>query len=207
MADDPGAPPPGTSRVGGLVLAAGAGRRFGGPKALAEVGGERLVDRAVRILRSGGCRPVLVVHGAVPLVVPGADLVVDNQAWAEGMGSSLRAGLSSSGLAGCTAVVVLLVDLPDVRPAAVLALLSAHGSGAELAVATYAGERGHPVLIGRRHWTAVMAHAVGDVGARSYLGERPDEVVEVPCDGLGGVADVDTPDDAAHRGVIGGGRR
>ncbi|HEU4912946.1 MAG TPA: NTP transferase domain-containing protein, partial [Actinomycetes bacterium] len=60
------------SGIAGLVLAAGAGRRFGGPKALAEIDGERLVDRAVRALREGGSDPVYVVAGAAPLAVEGA---------------------------------------------------------------------------------------------------------------------------------------
>ena len=58
----------------GLVLAAGAGRRFGGPKALVDFRGVRLVDRAVGLLRAGGCDRVLVVSGAVELDVPGTPL-------------------------------------------------------------------------------------------------------------------------------------
>ena len=80
--------------VAGLVLAAGAGRRFGGPKALVELDGERLVDRMVRVLRAGGCQPLVVVAGAVPLAVSGAT-VVDNPDWRTGMGSSLRSGLAA----------------------------------------------------------------------------------------------------------------
>ena len=80
--------------VAGLVLAAGEGRRFGGPKAPVVIDGERLVDRAVRVLREGGCEPVYVVLGAWVGEVPGA-IVVVNPDWAEGMGSSLRAGLGA----------------------------------------------------------------------------------------------------------------
>ena len=79
----------------GLVLAAGAGRRLGGPKAPLVVDGERLVDRAVRVLREGGCDPVLVVLGAWVGDVPGAEVVV-NADWASGLGSSLRAGLRAA---------------------------------------------------------------------------------------------------------------
>ena len=78
----------------GLVLAAGEGRRFGGPKAPAVIDGERLVDRAVRVMREGGCDPVVVVLGAWVGDVPGAHIVV-NDAWSEGMGSSLRVGLAA----------------------------------------------------------------------------------------------------------------
>ena len=80
--------------IAGIVLAAGAGRRFGGPKALVEVDGERLVDRAVRVLREAGVTSTYVVQGAAPLTVAGAE-VVDNPDWGAGMGSSLRAGLAA----------------------------------------------------------------------------------------------------------------
>ena len=190
------------ARVAGLVLAAGAGTRFGGPKAVAELDGERLVDRAVRVLRVGGCDPVLVVLGAVVTEVPGADAVVVNPDWATGMGSSLRAGLGDPALAGCSAALVLLVDQPGVRAEAVRALIAAHVAGATLAVASYAGGTGHPVLVGRGHWSGVAELARGDVGARPYLAAHPAEVVEVDCTGRGDATDADTPQELAGRGVL-----
>ena len=186
--------------VGGLVLAAGGGRRFGGPKALAVVEGRRLVDRAAGLLRAGGCAPVVVVLGAAVVAVPDADAVVVNERWAEGMGSSLRAGLAAPELAGCSAVVVVLVDQPDLAAAAVRHLLDAHVAGATLATATYGGERGHPVLLGQEHWAAVAVAAVGDVGARPYLESHRDQVVEVACDDAGDPGDVDTVAALARRG-------
>jgi len=187
--------------VAGLVLAAGEGRRFGGPKALVVLDGDRLVDRAVRVLRLGGCAPVVVVLGAAVVDVPGADAVVLNEAWREGLGSSLRAGLTSAALGGAQvdAAVVLLVDTPDVQSEAVHRVRAARAAGAGLAVATYRGERGHPVLIGREHWTGAADLAVGEVGARAYLAEHPDAVVEVPCDDAGDPRDVDSTDELAGR--------
>jgi nicotine blue oxidoreductase len=182
--------------VAGVVLAAGEGRRYGRPKALVELDGERLVDRAVRLARDGGCTPVVVVAGAVPLAVAGAT-VVDNPRWPSGMGSSLRAGLAALPDTA-SAVVVLLVDTPWLDPRAVRRLLAAHGAGAELAVATYRGEPGHPVLLGRDHWPGAAAAAVGDSGARAYLASRPDAVTRVDCTDVGWPADVDVPDDIAR---------
>jgi CTP:molybdopterin cytidylyltransferase MocA len=179
--------------VAGVVLAAGEGRRFGGPKAVAHVAGERLVDRAVRVAREGGCDPVVVVAGAAPLEVAGAE-VVDNPDWASGMASSLRAGLAALP-AAADAALILLVDTPWLGPGSVRRLLAAHRSGARLAVATYDGERGHPVLLGRDHWAGVAASAQGDNGARAYLASRPDEVIEVDCTGTGVPTDVDLPTD------------
>jgi len=183
--------------IAGIVLAAGGGRRFGGPKAVVAVGGERLVDRAVRVLREGGCAPVVVVLGAVDTDVPAADAVVLNARWAEGMATSLVAGLAEPALAGAAAAVVVLADQPWLSPAAVRAV-AARGGASALVTATYDGERGHPVLLGRDHWAGVAALAGGEVGARAYLAAHPEQVVEVPCEGS--ARDVDTPGDLPDPG-------
>lgn len=189
--------------VAGLLLAAGEGRRFGGPKALAELDGERLVDRAVRVLRLGGCNPVVVVLGAAVVEVPGADQVVVNPDWATGMGSSLRAGLAALP-DGVEAAAVTLVDQPGLLPAAVRRVLACGSTdpAAALAVATYAGDRGHPVLLGREHWAGVVELGVGDVGARAYLAAHATEVVEVACDDAGDATDADTPEELAGHGIL-----
>ncbi|MFC4535312.1 nucleotidyltransferase family protein [Sphaerisporangium dianthi] len=179
--------------VAGLLLAAGGGRRFGAPKALVEYAGERLADRGVRLLRDGGCDPVVVVLGAARAGVPGA-LAVHNPDWATGMGSSLRAGLSAVPReAG--AVVIALVDQPLIRPEAVRRLVAAYRAGAAVAVASYGGAPRNPVLIAREHFHSVRALAEGDVGARPFLRAHPELVTMVPCDDAGDPADVDTPGD------------
>lgn len=175
------------TRVAGLVLAAGAGRRFGGPKAVAELGGERLVDRAVRILRDGGTQPVYVVSGAVRLEVPGA-VVVHNPGWENGMGSSLRAGLAAMP-EDADAAMVVLVDQPGVTQDTVSRLLSTAGGSGAVVAATYDGRRGHPVFLGRAHWPEVARLCTGEVGARDFLRRHADLVSTVEC------ADVGTDDD------------
>lgn len=170
------------------MLAAGAGTRYGQPKAPVVVDGERLVDRAVRCLQEAGCSPVVVVLGAWVGDVPGADVVV-NDAWAEGMGSSLRAGLAALADRDADRVAVTLVDLPGLTPAAVARLLA---TDARVAVATYGGERGHPVVLGREHWAEVAAGAQGDAGARAFLGGR-DDVVLVEVGDLAAGDDLDSP--------------
>jgi nicotine blue oxidoreductase len=179
-------------RVAGLVLAAGAGRRFGRPKALVVIDGGRLVDRAVGVLRSGGVGQVYVVSGALPVQVPGAT-VVDNQGWESGMGSSLRAGLAA--LPGdADAVVVMLVDQPGLTSAAVRRVVESASGPASVAVATYGGHQGHPVLIGRDHWERVREMAGGDVGAREFLAAYP-SVQRVECADVADPTDLDTPGD------------
>ena len=165
--------------VFGLLLAAGGGRRLGGrPKALLPHRGRPLVEHAVRALRDGGCDPaVRVVLGADAQRVceqarlPGC-VLVDNPDWADGMGSSLRAGLAALGGTDAAAALVALVDQPGVGPQAVARVIGALRSRDSLAAAAYAGQRGHPVLLGAAHWAGVSRDATGDRGARGYLRSR-----------------------------------
>ena len=183
-----------------MLLAAGEGSRLGTPKALVELGGRRLVDRGVQLLRDGGAAPVLVVTGAVPVTAPGA-LTVHNPDWPTGMGSSLAAGLRA--LPGdCAAAVIALVDQPLIGAEAVRRLIAAYRAGAEVVVATYDGEPRNPVLLARRHWAGVLDAAVGDAGARPYLRAHPDLVTRVECADTGRPDDVDTPGDLARLGGL-----
>ncbi|WP_436499419.1 nucleotidyltransferase family protein [Actinokineospora sp. HUAS TT18] len=180
--------------VAGLLLAAGGGRRFGMPKALAPYDDRLLVEHAARTLVDGGCDPVVIVLGAgADEVRERADLpgiIVDNPDWEDGMGSSLRVGLAAIGPAD--AVVILTVDTPGVTPAAVRRL-GALAAVDALARATYDGVPGHPVLIGRDHWRGVAAAADGDTGARPYLTRHP--VTAVPCADIAVGTDADRPDE------------
>ena len=183
--------------VGGLLLAAGAGRRLGTPKALVRLGGELLVERGFRLLLDGGCDPVVVVVGAAADTVRAeADLagalVVDNHDWASGMASSLRAGLDALAATPAVAALVALVDQPFVGTAAVARLVALADVDA-VAVATYRGVGGHPVLLGRETWGEAARVATGDRGARDFLSTAGDRVRRIPCDGTGDPDDLDTP--------------
>ena len=182
-----------TMRVAGLLLAAGAGRRFGEPKALVRFRGRPLVEHGVALLADGGCAPVYVVSGAAPLPGSGTT-VVANPAWRSGMGSSLRAGLGALP-AEADAVVVALVDQPLVGAEAVRRLLAAHRGGARIAIAGYAGAPRNPVLFGREYWPQIVTSARGDRGARAFLRGHPELVTLVECGDTGSPADIDTPDD------------
>ncbi|MHA6785627.1 nucleotidyltransferase family protein [Pseudonocardia saturnea] len=188
--------------VTGLLLAAGAGRRMGRPKALVELDGEPLVRRALRALADGGCSPLVVVLGAaaddVRAVLPAGVRGVLADDWETGMGASLRAGLAALDAdPGCDAALVHLVDLPGVTAGAVARLIAGPVDANTLRRATYDTRPAHPVLLGRAHWAGVRAAATGDAGARGYLAGHPGiEPVEV-----GDVAvpdDVDTPDALAR---------
>jgi nicotine blue oxidoreductase len=177
--------------VTGLLLAAGAGRRFGGPKALVVTDGVPWVARAAQTLSDGGCDQVFVVAGrwsaAVrPLLPPTVAVVSGDSAQ---LSDSLRLGLTALP-ADADAALVHLVDLPDVGPAAV-ARVRAGATPDTLARAAYRDRPGHPVVLGRRWWPAVTAAARGDCGARSFLHGNPN-VRLVDCTDLATGADVDT---------------
>ena len=180
--------------VAGLLLAAGAGRRFGRPKALAE--GGAWLRRSVEVLVDGGCFPVRVVLGAQAEVaarlLPGTDMVVVAHDWRTGMAASLKAGLQAAAAIRPEpdAVLVHLVDLPDVTAGVVARLRTAATGPDGLARATYQGRPGHPVVLGRHHWADVAAAVHGDAGARAWLDGRAD-VDLVECADLAGGRDVD----------------
>ncbi|KQV71698.1 molybdopterin-guanine dinucleotide biosynthesis protein MobA [Nocardioides sp. Root122] len=176
----------------GLLLAAGAGERFGGPKALArDADGTSWLLRSVQALRP--CAEVVVVLGAeaerAAALLPMSVSRIRADDWAEGMGASLRAGLQALGPTDHEAALVSLVDLPDVDAAVVARLLGAVTGPDVLARAAYDGVPGHPVLLGRDHWAGVVASATGDRGARDYLAAH--EVALVECGDLASGADVD----------------
>ena len=189
-----------TAAVAGLLLAAGAGRRYGMPKALAVFDGRLLVERAAALLRDGGCDPVVVVLGAqADEVQHRADLtgcvVIVNEGWDSGMASSLQTGLATVEGMPVDAVTVLLVDTPGMTAAAIARVVASAGTdpAASLVSASYDGVPGHPVLLGRSHWAGVAAGATGDSGARAYLEANADRVVTVPCEDIADGSDLDHP--------------
>ncbi len=176
----------------GLLLAAGEGRRFGGPKALArDDDGTSWLLRAVQALRP--CEEIVVVLGAharrASALLPMSVSRIRADDWAEGMSASLRAGLEALARTDHDSVLVSLVDLPDVDAAVVDRLAGTATGAGDLARAAYDGVPGHPVLLGRDHWAGVVASATGDRGARDYLAAHEVDLVE--CGDLGTGADVD----------------
>lgn len=187
--------------VAGLLLAAGAGRRFGKPKALVRVHGQTLVERAVHVLTAGGCASLTVVLGAaaeeVRAELPGWVHTVTATDWADGMGASLRAGLRALPTE-LTAVLVHLVDLPGVDERTVAAV-GAHAEREVVARAAYHGRPGHPVLIGAAHLAELTDTLAGDQGARAWLRQRSVRLVE--CGAFGYGDDLDTPADGVRLGL------
>ncbi|HVD25063.1 MAG TPA: nucleotidyltransferase family protein [Gaiellaceae bacterium] len=166
--------------IGAVVLAAGAGSRFGGPK-------QRLFLPAVlTALDASSVDEVVVVAGAHPLDADAR--VVDCPAWERGPGASLRCGLRALP-EHAEAAVVVLADGPDLAPEAVDRVIEAwRGGVGDVVAASYGGDRGHPVVLGRHAWNRVP-----DEGAKAF------EPVLVACDDLGPPGDVDFADEVPGR--------
>jgi CTP:molybdopterin cytidylyltransferase MocA len=186
-------------RVVAIVLAAGEGRRMGGPKALLPFEGGTFLSRACGLLARPGIAGVVAVLGAEAERVrssagipAGATLTV-NERWREGMLTSIWAGLDAAEALCAEAVLVHPVDNPFVAPATIDAVVAAMASGAPIAVPSHAGRRGHPSGFARPCWPALRAAPL-DGGARTVLAALSDRVVHVPAQG-DCLVDVDTPGD------------
>ncbi len=182
-----------------VVLAAGRGVRFGGdiPKPLLPFAGETLLTRSLSTALASRLAPVFCVVSDVRVedeVLEGVE-VVHNTDPTRGIASSLQAALDAlAGNEAIGAVVVGLADQPLVSAEAYRRLATARDDATPLAVATYGGVRGNPVMIARALWPEAMALS-GDEGARVLI--RRFGAREVPCDDTGEPTDIDTPDDLA----------
>jgi CTP:molybdopterin cytidylyltransferase MocA len=199
------------SGVSAIVLAAGGGSRFGGGKLLARLGGQPIIEAVLDNRREALVDEVIVVIGAD---AEGLREVCDrygvrpvaNEEWERGQSTSVLAGLRACDKKS-RAAVILLGDQPFVGADAVERLVAAFAEGANVAVATYGGKRRNPVLFSREVWPLLEAELAGDEGARSVLRRHSERVVEVPCEGVGNPADVDTREDLRRleemRGPVG----
>ena len=172
-------PEPEGAAVPAVVLAAGAATRFGSPKQ------QLLLPHVLARLAEAPVGEIVVVAGAYPLELDGVRVVTCTD-WELGPGASLRCGLGALP-PGAEAAVVVLADGPELAPAAVGRVLAARReTGAPLVAASYAGGRGHPLVVARELWGSVP-----DDGLRAF------EPLLVPCDDLGSPGDVDRPEDLA----------
>lgn len=187
-----------------LVLAAGASRRFGSPKALALFRGRSLLELAIERVRSVAGDRFAVVIGAdadalLPALSLAPDQIIRHDAWREGQSSSLRAGLAeappdSSGL------LITLLDQPLVTAKELRQLIEVWASAPDRpAAAEYAdGQVGAPCVL-PRHWFTTISQLQGDRGANALL-RAAEDVLRVPMPSA--AHDVDTPDDLARLSVL-----
>ena len=169
-------------RIAAIVLAAGEASRFGSPKQ------RLLLPRVLERLHETSVDEVVVVQGAHELSLPSDTVsqgirVIACRTWSDGPGASLRCGLTALD-EDVEVAVVLLADGPNLSPQAIERVLADWRANGGIVAASYAGARGHPLVLGRGNWGGVP-----DEGLRDR------EVRLVPCDDLGPPGDVDTPED------------
>ena len=165
--------------IAAVVLAAGEASRFGSPKQAL------LLPRVLERLRASCVDDVLVVLGAYPIETGARTVTCPD--WERGPGASLRCGLAALG-DDVEAAVVVLADGPQLSPAAVDRVVEAWRElDADVVAASYGGDRGHPVVLGRTTWASIP-----DEGARALTPHL------VPCDDLGRPGDVDTVEDLSR---------
>ncbi len=187
-------------RIAALVLAAGRSTRMGAVnKLIAEIGGKPLVRIAAEQALASRASPVIVVSGhereKVEAALDGLPVhLVYNPDYADGLGTSLKAGIAAVP-DDADGAVVCLGDMPQVNAALIDRLIAAFDpeKGALVVVPSIAGRRGNPVLWARRFFPDLM-QIQGDIGARHLIGAYGEAVAEVPVEGEAALTDVDTPE-------------
>lgn len=183
--------------ISAILLAAGAGSRFGGDKLLHPLpDGIAIGAHAARNLIEAGLDVVAVVKwGDFPLEglleQSGCHVTMFEQA-ARGMGASLAHGVAQR--RGADGWVVALADMPHIKSATIEMVARELAMGADLVAPVFQGQRGHPVGIGKRFLIELLA-LDGDAGARDIIATHKDEIKLIECDDPGILHDVDKPED------------
>jgi molybdenum cofactor cytidylyltransferase len=192
--------PAGDHHIAAVVLAAGRSTRMGGSnKLVAEIGGKPLVRIAAEQALASQAAPVIVVTGHqrehVEAALAGLPVhLVHNPDFAQGLGTSLKAGIAAVP-AEADGAIVCLGDMPQVDATLIDRLIAAFDpeKGALAVMPTIDGRRGNPVLWSKRFFPELMA-IEGDVGARHLITRYGEAVVEVPVTGTAALVDIDTPE-------------
>lgn len=189
---------PDVADVTGVVPAAGAARRFGGAKLVADLAGEPLLQHTLRALLDGGLSRVVVVTapghglGVVPALRDGRVSVVTNPDPERGMFSSIQTGMRQ--VAPGHAALILPADMPFVRAQTVSAVVGAYGHRRAAVVAATGGRRGHPLIIPGSVCPSLLTLGVTTT-LKAALVELRVSLQDVPVDDPGVLRDVDVRDD------------
>jgi molybdenum cofactor cytidylyltransferase len=188
--------------VSAIILAAGTSTRMGRAKQLLPLDGTTVLARTIENVRSAGLVEMVLVLGASaktirrqlpPSLLDGLKVVV-NQAYGEGMASSLREGLSALD-PQTGAALIILGDQPFIQPLTLHQIMAGyHRSGAQIVIPTHQGKRGNPVLLSRPVFSEVMA-LQGDTGCRAIFPNHLDAILKVEVEDPGILLDIDNQDD------------
>ena len=192
---------PGT---GAIILAAGESKRFGQPKQLVQLEGVPLVRRIADHARDAGCSPVIVVVGSEDQ--PGASevegaaglggdtLIIVNEAWRSGIGSSIRAGVQlAATMPEVDGIILMVCDQPAVDHAILKKLISTRKQSArDIVACAYAGTMGVPTLFTRACFRELL-QLPNDQGGKSIILREPERVTTVSFEQ--GSLDIDTRED------------
>jgi molybdenum cofactor cytidylyltransferase len=189
-------------RIASIVLAAGRSSRMGTRNKLLEpIGGEPMVRRVAVVAIAGGAQPVIVVTGYEAAEV-GAALhglgvtVILNLDYADGLSTSLRAGLSELPTE-IDGALILLGDMPEVEASVLSALMAAFTEMSAICVPVRHGRKGNPVLWGSRYFPEMM-ELTGDFGAKPLMARHEAHLIEVEVATDSIFHDVDAPEDLAR---------
>ena len=190
------------SRVGAIILAAGRSTRMGEAKQLLRMGENTVLGQTLAHVRGAGVDEIVLVLGfsaqtireQLPISVIEGLKVVVNQAYEQGMASSLREGLSALD-PQTDAALIVLADQPFIRAETLHRIIEEHGrTNAKIVIPLYRGFRGNPVLLDRSVFAEVMA-LEGDIGCRAIFRSHLEGIVKVEVDDVGILLDIDNKDD------------
>jgi molybdenum cofactor cytidylyltransferase len=188
--------------ISAIVLAAGSSSRMGENKLLVPLSGRPLLEHVLANVRRSTAEDVVVVLGDSAdrvrrsVSLDGARAIV-NDAYSDGMSSSLRAGIGAAD-PRADAFLIVLADQPFVTPSTIDILLNRRQRSREkILIPTYRGRRGNPVLVDRS-LSDEMRSITGDQGCRAIFGHHADQILEVAVDDPGILIDLDTPEQLAR---------
>ena len=182
----------------GIILAAGDSKRMGTPKQLLPWGKTTVLQRIIDAAAASRLERVILVLGANTeaiadrITVPAKFLCVTNEAYREGMASSLKCGIRNAP-AEAKGFMLILGDQPLLEKTLIDRLIEVHHSVGGITIPVCDGRRGHPVIFSARYRTELLA--IGDQGAREVVYRHRDEIAEVPVKSLHILTDMDTPED------------
>lgn len=204
------------SRIGAIILAAGASRRMGRNKALLPIDSQPMIVRVVETFRAAHVEPIIVVTGhepdAIKSIVPSVEFVHNPHHATRGMLSSIQTGVQliaahagperihedSDSPAPCDAFFLALVDHPFIQASTLQQLRHAwDATKPDVLRPTYHGKHGHPILIAARARCidSILALRDGDQTLNDFVRAKSTIAVDVPVEDAATIQDIDTPAD------------